>query len=71
MTLPVFILGSTNSVQLNKITMIFNLYKNLDKPVTQCFASIRMSNFSYAALDAAPHALRNGGSRPGGVLLVV
>lgn len=49
MMLPVFILGRTKFIQLNEKTMIFNFYNLLDTQMTQCFASIRMSNISYAS----------------------
>jgi hypothetical protein len=51
MTLPEFILGCAKYMQPNEITMIFNFYKLLDKQITQCFASIRMSNISWAQGD--------------------
>jgi len=39
-----FILGRANVHHVNEIKMIFNFYKSLDNPMTQCFASIRLSN---------------------------
>jgi len=43
---PVCISGRTKSIQSTEITMIFKFYKRIGKEMTQCFASIRMSNYS-------------------------
>lgn len=44
--LPEFNLGSAKFAQPNETTIIFNFYRLLDNPVTQCFTSIRMANIS-------------------------
>jgi hypothetical protein len=46
LTLSGFILGCAKYMQLNEITMNFNFKTYLDIKMTQCFASIRMSNIS-------------------------
>jgi hypothetical protein len=45
-----FILGRANVHHVNEIKMIFNFYKSLDNPMTQCFASIRLSNLRWAII---------------------
>jgi hypothetical protein len=47
MMLSVF-LGCTKYTQPIELTMIFNVNKLIGKQMTQCFASIRMSNYSWA-----------------------
>jgi hypothetical protein len=46
LTLSGYILGCAKYMQLNEITMNFNFKTYLDIKMTQCFASIRMSNIS-------------------------
>jgi hypothetical protein len=46
LTLFGFILGCAKYMQVNEIIMNFNFKTYLDIKMTQCFASIRMSNIS-------------------------
>jgi hypothetical protein len=48
LTLFGFILGCAKYMQVNEIIMNFNFKTYLAIKMTQCFASIRMSNISYA-----------------------
>jgi hypothetical protein len=44
---PVLILGLTKSMQASEIKRVFNFYKSIGNPMTQCFAFIRMPNYIY------------------------
>ncbi len=46
LTLAEFNLRRAKFMQQHELTMNFNFYNVLGKPLTQCFASIRMANIS-------------------------
>ncbi len=46
MMLYSIILGQAKSIQANEIAMNFNFYKLIGKQMTQCFTSIKTSNWS-------------------------
>jgi hypothetical protein len=48
-----FMLGRNKFCYVNEIEFISHFCKRLDNPVTQCFASIRVSNYSWASSEGA------------------